>query len=143
MFGTFFAQCRRWLEELCRITERLLSRAYAEALSGGRPALIVFVLSFGDLVNFNPHLHVLAAGEAFLPNGRFVALPRIPADHEHNTRSAHSGASSAPVRGASARRTRIKAGLNFLLFHGAGVRRDLGGNATLSRGLGAGWESRF
>lgn len=39
----------------------------------------MFVQTFGDLVNFNPHLHVLAAGGAFLPNGRFVALPRVPA----------------------------------------------------------------
>ena len=35
-------------------------------------------LSFGDLVNFNPHLHVLAADGAFLPDGRFVALPSVP-----------------------------------------------------------------
>jgi len=75
----FFAKCREWLGELCRIAERLLSRAYAEALPGGKPALIVFVQTFGDLVNFNPHLHVLAADGAFLPNGRFVVLPRVPA----------------------------------------------------------------
>ena len=74
-----FARRRRWLGELCRIAERLLSHAYAEALPAGRPALIVFVQTFGDLVNFNPHLHVLAADGAFLPNGRFVALPRVPA----------------------------------------------------------------
>ena len=34
--------------------------------------------TFGDLVNFNPHLHVLAADGVFLPGGRFVALPRVP-----------------------------------------------------------------
>lgn len=39
----------------------------------------MFVQTFGDLVNFNPHLHVRAADGAFLPNGRFVALPRVPA----------------------------------------------------------------
>jgi len=37
----------------------------------------VFVQTFGDLVNFNPHLHVLAADGVFLPSGRFVALPRV------------------------------------------------------------------
>ena len=57
----FFATRREWLGELCRIAERLLSRAYAEALPGGKPALIVFVQTFGDLVNFNPHLHLLVA----------------------------------------------------------------------------------
>jgi len=57
----FFARRRELLGALCRIAERLLSRAYAEALPGGKTALIVFVQTFGDLVNFNPHLHVLAA----------------------------------------------------------------------------------
>ena len=57
----------------------MLSHAYAEALPAGRPALIVFVQTFGDLVNFNPHLHVLAADGAFLPGGHLVALPRVPA----------------------------------------------------------------
>lgn len=31
-----------------------------------------------DLVNFNPHLQVLAADGAFLPDERFVALPPVP-----------------------------------------------------------------
>jgi hypothetical protein len=30
------------------------------------------------LVNFNPHVHVLAADGAFLPDGRFVTLPAVP-----------------------------------------------------------------
>jgi hypothetical protein len=29
-------------------------------------------------VNFNPHVHVLAADGAFLPDGRFVTLPTVP-----------------------------------------------------------------
>ncbi|MBI1990234.1 MAG: transposase zinc-binding domain-containing protein [Betaproteobacteria bacterium] len=73
-----FARRRIWLGELCRIAERLLSHSYAEALPRGRPALILFVQTFGDLINFNPHLHVLAADGAFLPDGRFVALPPVP-----------------------------------------------------------------
>jgi hypothetical protein len=40
--------------------------------------LILFVQTFGDLVNFNPHLHVLAADRAFLADGRFAALPPVP-----------------------------------------------------------------
>jgi hypothetical protein len=34
--------------------------------------------TFGNLVNFNPHGQVLAAGGAFLPDGRFVTLPAVP-----------------------------------------------------------------
>lgn len=33
---------------------------------------------FGDLVNFNAHVVVLAADGAFLPDGRFVTLPAVP-----------------------------------------------------------------
>ena len=40
------------------------------------------VISWGggvwNLVNFNPHLHVLAADGAFPPDGRFVTLPAVP-----------------------------------------------------------------
>jgi len=34
--------------------------------------------TFGDLANFNPHVHVLAADGAFLADGTFVALPAVP-----------------------------------------------------------------
>jgi hypothetical protein len=30
------------------------------------------------LINFNPHVHVLAADGAFLPDGRLVTLPVVP-----------------------------------------------------------------
>ncbi len=73
-----FGRQRAWLGELCRIATRLLLEAYAEALTGAHPGLILFVQTFGDLANFNPHLHVLAADGAFLPEGRFVPLPAVP-----------------------------------------------------------------
>ena len=47
-------------------------------MAGTRPAFIAFVQTFGDLVNFNPHLHVLAAGGMFRADGTFVPLPPIP-----------------------------------------------------------------
>ncbi len=50
-----FGRQRAWLGELCRIATRLLFEAYAEALPGARPGLILLVQTFGDLVNFNPH----------------------------------------------------------------------------------------
>ena len=45
---------------------------------GAEPGLILFVQTFGDLVNFNPPVHVLAADGAFLADARFVALPAVP-----------------------------------------------------------------
>ena len=73
-----FARHRTWLGELCRIAARMLVDAYAEALPSARPGLILFVQTFGDLANFNPHVHVLAADGAFLPDGTFVFLPAVP-----------------------------------------------------------------
>ncbi len=73
-----FGRQRAWLGELCRLAARLLVEAYAEALTGARPGLIRFVQTFGDLANFNPHVHVLAADGAFLPDGTLVPLPAVP-----------------------------------------------------------------
>ena len=73
-----FGRHRAWLGELCRIAARLLVEAYAEALPGARPGVILFVQTFGDLANFNPHVHVLATDGAFRADGTFVALPAIP-----------------------------------------------------------------
>jgi len=39
--------------------------------------MILFVQTFGDLANFHPHVHVLAADGAFLPDGGFVPLPAV------------------------------------------------------------------
>ncbi|MCC6212576.1 MAG: transposase zinc-binding domain-containing protein, partial [Burkholderiales bacterium] len=45
---------------------------------GARPGFILFVQTFGDLVNFNPHIHALVADGVFEASGRFVPLPPIP-----------------------------------------------------------------
>jgi hypothetical protein len=63
---------------MCRIAARLLVKGYAEAVPDAKPGLVLSVQSFGDLVNFNPHLHVLAADGVFLPDGAFVGLPPVP-----------------------------------------------------------------
>ena len=78
LLRAFFGRHRAWLGELSRIAGRLLVKAYAGALPAARPALILFVQTFGDLANFNPHVHVLAADGAFLPDGTFVPLPPVP-----------------------------------------------------------------
>ena len=59
-----FARRRRLLGTLCQIVEKLLREAYSAAKPGGREGLILFVQTFGDLVTFNPHIHVLAADGA-------------------------------------------------------------------------------
>jgi hypothetical protein len=73
-----FSRRRAWLGELCRIAARLLAAAYAAVAPGARPGLILFVQTFGDPANFNPHLHVLAADGVFGAEGSFIALPAVP-----------------------------------------------------------------
>ena len=73
-----FSRRRGLLGELCHIVERLLIEGYSGAGVKGRPGLILFVQTFGDLMTFNPHIHVLAADGAFRADGAFVGLPPIP-----------------------------------------------------------------
>jgi hypothetical protein len=73
-----FSRKRSLLGRLCQIAERLLSAAYAEVRPGKRPGLILFVQTFGDLVTFNLHIHVLAADGVFDDEGMFTVLPAIP-----------------------------------------------------------------
>jgi len=74
----FFAYRRSLLGELCRLVARSLAEAYRAADPRARPAFILFVQTFGDLVNFNPHVHALVADGVFEASGRFVALPPVP-----------------------------------------------------------------
>ena len=72
-----FSRHRAWLGELCRIPQGLpsvvaallLTNAYAATAPGAHPGLVLFVQTFGDLANFNPHLHVLAADGVFGAEG--------------------------------------------------------------------------
>ena len=81
-----FSRHRAWLGELCRfpqglpsvVAARLLTSAYAATAPGAQPGLVLFVQTFGDLANFNAHLHVLAADGVFGAEGTFTALPPVP-----------------------------------------------------------------
>ena len=74
----FFAFRRSLLGEFCRLIARALTEAYGAANPCARPGFILFVQSFGDLVNFNPHVHALVADGVFDASGRFVTLPPVP-----------------------------------------------------------------
>ncbi len=44
----------------------------------GQPGVTLFVQTFGDLVNFHPHIHVLAADGVFTPKGTFRVFRPLP-----------------------------------------------------------------
>jgi len=73
-----FARRRALLGKLCNIIERLRDRAYASRRPGARPGIILFVQTFGDLVNFNPHIHVLAPDGVFDADSGFTVLRPMP-----------------------------------------------------------------
>jgi hypothetical protein len=74
----FFAYRRSLLGELCRIIARALTAAYGAAHPRARTGFILFVQTFGDLVNFNPHVHALVADGVFDASGHFIPLPPVP-----------------------------------------------------------------
>ena len=78
LIRSFFAFRRSLLGELCRIIARSLTEAYRAAHPRAQPGFILFVQTFGDLVNFNPHVHALVADGVFETSGRFVPLPPVP-----------------------------------------------------------------
>ena len=60
---------RPYLGELCRIVARLLKEFFEAAEPSGQPAFILYVQTWGDLANWNPHLHALVADGVFLSSG--------------------------------------------------------------------------
>lgn len=43
----------------------------------GVPGVVGAIQTFGDLVHWHPHIHVLSSEGAFLPDGSFVALAKV------------------------------------------------------------------
>ena len=41
------------------------------------PGAVISIQTFGDLVNFHPHLHCLVTDGCFMPNGWLYVLPEI------------------------------------------------------------------
>ncbi len=59
---------------------RLLAECFNAVVPKGRPAFILFIQTFGDLVTWQPHIHALVADGAFQENGVFRVLPPILAE---------------------------------------------------------------
>jgi hypothetical protein len=74
----FFKFRRKLLGELCRSAVKTLT-VYFEALTGEElvPGIIVAVQTFGDRINFHPHLHLLLTEGGVDRAGIFHRLPRL------------------------------------------------------------------
>ena len=70
-----FRRRRELLIELAHAAATAIHALMQEALGGGlRPGVVACVATAGDLVQWHPHLHVLASSGAFAAGGRFHPL---------------------------------------------------------------------
>jgi len=78
MLRIFFKYNRRLLDDLCRAALRALTR-YLE-VAGGEPlvpGVVAVIQTFGDRINFRPHLHFLVTEGGLGGAGIFHEIPRI------------------------------------------------------------------
>ncbi len=79
MLRPYFRFDRKLLGKLSRCAYQSLKEFFRTTLNRpeGVPGTVISIQSFGDLVNFHPHLHCLVTDGCFMPNGWFHVLPEI------------------------------------------------------------------
>jgi len=67
------------LGELARAAWQATVEVYRQELKRRDviPGMVAGIQTFGELVNFHPHIHAIATDGAFTPDGTFLCLPRI------------------------------------------------------------------
>jgi len=70
----YFLFDRKLLVKLSQCAWKVLSRYLEQSVSSGNPipAAVIAVQTFGDLLNFNPHLHIIAPDGCFDAEGNFM-----------------------------------------------------------------------
>lgn len=70
----FFMYDRKLLSKLSKCAWNVLSTYLKKTVNdeNSKPAVVIAVQTFGDFLNFNPHLHVIAADGCFDTDGNFV-----------------------------------------------------------------------
>jgi hypothetical protein len=79
MLRAYFRYDRRLLGDLCRVAAAVITQSFRALLGApeAEPGLVVCVHSFGNLLNFHPHLHVMVTDGGFTPDGAFHPLPTM------------------------------------------------------------------
>jgi hypothetical protein len=74
---TFFRRDRSLLKDLCRLANESLREWMQTALNqpDGTPGVVLTLHTFGDYLNFHPHIHAIATDGLFDRVGAFTALP--------------------------------------------------------------------
>ena len=81
MLRIYFMYDRKLLGKLAQCGYAAIKEIYRETLgrSDVYPGVVMSIQTFGDLVNFHPHLHAIATEGCFDKQGDLLAIPRIPA----------------------------------------------------------------
>jgi hypothetical protein len=79
MLRVYFRYDRRLLGKLCRVAARVITKSFRALAdrSDLTPGMVVCVHTYGNFVNFHPHLHVLTTDGGFTANGVFHVLPKV------------------------------------------------------------------
>jgi hypothetical protein len=80
MLRIYFMYNRKLLGKLSQCGYAALKEAYQHSLKNkdAFPGVVMSIQTFGDLVNFHPHLHAVATEGCFDREGNFLSVPRIP-----------------------------------------------------------------
>jgi hypothetical protein len=79
----FFRYDRKLPGELAACAWRALKLYFAVSFDGAEvtPGVVGFLQTSGELLNFHPHVHILATDGGFRPDGSFHHLPRFNSRH--------------------------------------------------------------
>jgi hypothetical protein len=79
MLRPYFRHDRDLLKDLCHLAHECLV-AYMRATLGlpdGLPGIVMAIHTFGEYMDFHPHLHALVADGLFVRSGLFYVLPEV------------------------------------------------------------------
>ena len=79
MLRPYFRYDRSLLKDLCRIAHQCLLEFMQTTLGlpGGIPGIVMTIHTFGEYLDFHPHLHMLLADGLFVRSGLFYLLPDV------------------------------------------------------------------
>jgi hypothetical protein len=73
----YFLYNRSLLNELARCAAATVKEVYGAVMGEGTPGQVAAIQTFGDLLNFHPHIHSLVTDGVFLSSGTFRCMPDI------------------------------------------------------------------
>jgi hypothetical protein len=75
----YFRNDRRLLSDLCLAARDSLRLFFVEhlGLPKGKIGAVLAIHTFGDYLNFHPHVHMLVSNGLFIPSGLFYCMPPV------------------------------------------------------------------